>query len=368
MAVSDPTFRMMADAWWSEKGSGLATAKDDGYRLNRICRFPIQPNATLGDMVLKEIQARDILAFREFRRTAGVSAVTRNHDIKLLRKIFNFAVIRGELPKTPFRTGHLAVIGLEQETPRSKRFYQQDDEARLLASANPHLRAIIIAMLDTGCRPGEILSLQWSDVSLERREFVVIAAKAKTRRERVVPVSRRLLDVLQERRLNSHGNAWPLNAFVFGNHAGERSRCVRTAWQAACRRAGINSLQLRDLRHEAGSRFDETGVPIHQVSRLLGHTSLATTTRYLNVQRESLHAAVARLETHLATSIAQTLHMRGPDGQSGAHGMIDPTSSQTVDQSRDLNLVRKRGLEPPLDCSNKLLRLARLPIPPLPQW
>ena len=31
-------------------------------------------------------------------------------------------------------------------------------------------------------------------------------------------------------------------------------------------------------------------------------------------------------------------------------------------------VVRKGGLEPPLDCSNKLLRLARLPIPPLPQW
>ena len=29
-------------------------------------------------------------------------------------------------------------------------------------------------------------------------------------------------------------------------------------------------------------------------------------------------------------------------------------------------MVRKRGLEPPRDCSHKLLRLARLPIPPLP--
>jgi integrase len=35
-----------------------------------------------------------------------------------------------------------------------------EDEKKLLDAANPHLRVLITAMLDTACRPGELLSLQ----------------------------------------------------------------------------------------------------------------------------------------------------------------------------------------------------------------
>ena len=45
-------------------------------------------------------------------------------------------------------------------------------------------------------------------------------------------------------------------------------------------RIGLPSFQLRDLRHEAGSRFEEAGIPIIYVSKLLGHTNLTTTSRY----------------------------------------------------------------------------------------
>jgi transposase len=55
-------------------------------------------------------------------------------------------------------------------------------------------------------------------------------------------------------------------------------------------------LQLRDLRHEAGSRFDEAGVSTNYVSKILGHSSLNTTTRYLNIQRRGLHLAMQKLE------------------------------------------------------------------------
>jgi integrase len=62
-------------------------------------------------------------------------------------------------------------------------------------------------------------------------------------------------------------------------------------------------VQLRDLRHESGSRFDEAGVPINYVSKLLGHASLTTTSRYLNVQRRELHRAVALLEERFASRL-----------------------------------------------------------------
>jgi len=60
--------------------------------------------------------------------------------------------------------------------------------------------------------------------------------------------------------------------------------------------AARGEFQLRDLRHEAASRFDEAGVAIVYVSPLLGHTNLSTTSRYLNINRRGLHLAMQKLE------------------------------------------------------------------------
>ena len=65
---------------------------------------------------------------------------------------------------------------------------------------------------------------------------------------------------------------------VFGDELGNRVRSVRTAWERVRSKVGLPDVQLRDLRHEAGSRFDEAGVPTNYVSKILGHANLTTTT------------------------------------------------------------------------------------------
>ncbi len=91
-----------------------------------------------------------------------------------------------------------------------------------------------------------------------------------------MPISTRLKGVLEMRRLNPAGTEFGPEAYVFGNEVGERVGSVRAVWEAADA-AGLRGLQVRDLRHEAGSPFDEAGVPTHYVSKLLGHTNITTT-------------------------------------------------------------------------------------------
>jgi integrase len=78
--------------------------------------------------------------------------------------------------------------------------------------------------------------------------------------------------------------------------------------------AGLKGLQLRDLRHESGSRFAEAGVPISYVSKMLGHTNLTTTSRYLNIHRPGLQVAMKKLEEH-RSGVAQPLHKGNKDAQ-----------------------------------------------------
>ena len=142
---------------------------------------------------------------------------------------------------------------------------------------------------------------------------MIEATKAKTRTARILPISTRLKGVLEMRRLDPSGQEFGPEAYVFGNEVGEQVKSVREAWEAARDAAGLAGLQLRDLRHEAGSRFDEAGVPTNYVSKLLGHTNLTTTSRYLNIHRRGLQLAMQKLEQHQEEQarVAQKLHKAG---------------------------------------------------------
>ena len=222
--------------------------------------------------------------------------------------MFNWGIRKGYLERTPFKVGTEPVIRLERKIPRNRRFEGDHDEQKLLAAANPHLRAVNIAMLDTACRPGEVLNVKARDVSIARRELTIRAVTAKARTERIQPISTQLLAVLELRLLDPAGRPLPPNACVFGNGLGRRVKSAVTAWNKTCAAIGLEGFQLRDLRHEAGSRFDEAGIPINYVSKLLGHTNVTTTTRYLNVQRRELHRVMQKYEEKFASRMQDQPH------------------------------------------------------------
>ena len=134
------------------------------------------------------------------------------------------------LTATGFKVAGENVIRLDPESPREERLTSEETERKLFEAAAPHLRGVITAMLETCCRPGEILSLQWQDVDLETRELTIRAEKAKTRRARRLPISSRLLAVLEMRRLDQSDQPFPPDAYVFGNRIGERVKS-KGDWQ-----------------------------------------------------------------------------------------------------------------------------------------
>jgi integrase len=256
------TFTEFAEVWEKRRGGELVRPRDNSYRLKKIINFALPGQAvTFGEKGLTAITTDDVEAFRDWRRAQGLSPVTINHDLKLLRKMLNWGIRKGYLERSPFKIGTEAAISLARETPRDWRFEAESDEKKLLDACNPHLRAVVTALLDTACRLGEILSLQWQDVNLDKREMTIRAEKSKTRTSRLVPISTRLGSILEMRRIDPDGRQWGPSAYVFGNATGQQVKSIRTAWENAIERAGL-MVQLRDLRHEAGSRFDEAGVPV----------------------------------------------------------------------------------------------------------
>src|SRR6478752_2882614 len=96
--------------------------------------------------------------------------------------------------------------------PRGRRSFALEE--KLLRVSGSHLQALIIAALETCCREGELLGLQWADVSLGRGEIVLRAERTKDRETRVVPISSRLRAILEMRRADPDGRPFPPTAHV----------------------------------------------------------------------------------------------------------------------------------------------------------
>src|SRR5712691_5747049 len=77
----------------------------------------------------------------------------------------------------------------------------------------------------------------------------------------------------------------------------------------ACRqRIAEIDLHFHDLRHEAGSRWVEGGMPLHHVKELLRHANIKTTDTYLNATRIGLQELMRKYEEFrkTCTKVAQT--------------------------------------------------------------
>lgn len=286
--------------------------------LASICRTEVG-GTPIGNRVFREIRSADIESFRDARRKilrereaerverarrlavddadadelrvspelphARQGEVGINRALERLRALFNWAIERGYREDNPFLKNGRPAIRMAKEIHRTRRLVG-DEETRLLAYAGSHLRALIVAAIDTGMRRRELLTLQWKHVVLDgegqAKAFMIEAERSKTNRPRTIPIlSQRLRDTLAERRLGPDERPLGREAFVFGNEVGEAVGEFKRAWNTACRRAGITGLHFHDLRRECGSRWLEGGVGLLTVSTLLGHSSVTTTNIYL---------------------------------------------------------------------------------------
>ena len=268
----DPSLAVLLTEYDREK------PRRDRWQVGRIIKTDLPSPSGLrrfGDWRVSMITADTLTQFRRRR-----SLVAGNRDLNLLRAAFNWAVLRGLLPHSPFRVGDVPVIKMAREEARTRRLHPGEDD-RLLQHAGG-LRAIIIAALETGMRRGEILSLQWHQVRFTpRAELFLPAVKTKTKRDRRIPISTVLRELLERRQYDPAGERLGPETYVFGDEIGRRRGSFKTAWRLTLQRAKIEDLHFHDLRREAGSRWMDAGIPLGTIQRWLGHANIAQTSTYL---------------------------------------------------------------------------------------
>jgi integrase len=237
----------------------------------------------------------------------------------------------------------------------------------LLAACRPSPRALVEALLETGCRKGELLSLTWGQIEgmqvdgpavtwTPKATMFLPARKTKTKTARRIPISSRLRAIWELRRLDPAGQPLPLDAFVFGTAVGDRVGNVDRAWReavlkahgvtpqytqtgnlTAASRAALKTidLHLHDLRREAGSRWLDGGMPLHAARDLLGRSNVSQTSTYLATTATSLHDAMARFES-ACNARATDARPGGHDGSQTATGEDERPNETAVGRNQPL--------------------------------
>jgi site-specific recombinase XerD len=170
----------------------------------------------------------------------------------------------------------------------------QDEVLELLrCTSRPAHRMVLMTMYATGLRVSEAVALRPADI--DSRRMAILVAQGKGNKQRLVPLSQKLLSELRLWwRVHRHPQ------WLFPGQKEGQPLCVtgiqRAVGQAA-RRAGLTRRPTtHTLRHTFATQLLEAGIDLLTIQKILGHNSLETTARYTHVRRSHLLAAAGVLD------------------------------------------------------------------------
>ncbi len=245
--------------------------RDDVGRLKNLMGW-------IGPLTLDQVHMGSLHPWIEHRRRQGVSNLTINQGLQLVRRIANLAA--GEWMDEHGLTWLLAAPKIkllpthERRHPWPLSWAEQD---RLFAELPPHLQRMALFAVHTGLRDGELCGLRWEweivVPQLATSVFVIPRAHVKNGDERLVVLNMVARSVL-ERQCGEHAE------FVFCYEGRPIARALTSAWKRARLRAGLPQVRVHDLRHTFGRRLRAAGVSFEDRQDLLGHRSGRVTTHY----------------------------------------------------------------------------------------
>ena len=245
------------------------SAPRESLRIKMLCKHQIS------NIKLSNLTSNDIAKFRDERliTVSGTTVVKDllliSHAIKTAQREWGF-----KLPSNPVDNVNKPSVN----KPRDRRLEEGEEERLLHAcgqSSNHWFLPIVQVAIETGMRRGELLSLTWDNVHLDKSW--VHLPMTKNGEPRDVPLSPKAREILSSLPRDISGRVFPIHF-----------EGLKSLWRRAMKRADIQDLHFHDLRHEATSRFFELGLNVVEVAAITGHKDLKMLQRYTHLRAEDL--------------------------------------------------------------------------------
>ncbi len=248
----------------------------------------------IGNLGLEAIHMGALQTFIEARRAAGIKSRTINHGLQAVRRILNLASTEWMDEHGLTWLGHAPKIKLLAEPDLRKPYpLSWEEQDRLFKELPPHLQAMALFAVNTGCREGEICSLRWEwEIQVpelpEAKVFMVPGGLVKNGEDRLI-----ICNDVASRVVESQKGKHTTHVFTYLGKSVKRMNLA--AWRSARKRAGLVQVRVHDLKHTFGRRLRAVNVGFEDRQDLLGHRSGRITTHYSSAELQSLYEAANKV-------------------------------------------------------------------------
>lgn len=258
----------------------------------------------LGGLPLREISREPIQRLLNTKLAAGLAWETVHHLQCALSKILGTAVEWGYIEANPVR-----MTKLPRRTRIRTKAVLAPEQLRLLLGRLPEpSRSLVLLLMLTGMRIGELLALRWRNVDLlngllqvEETVYDGHFDEPKSRHSvRLIPLGPLAVALLTERRRRKVDEP---SSLVFPSRTGsplDRHTLLSRQLKPAAQAVGLGNVTWHLLRHSNATLHDSLGTPLGTVQALLGHSSGEITRQvYLHSLAADRRTAAEKLEAHL---------------------------------------------------------------------
>jgi integrase len=265
-----------------------------------LAMFKIDPR--FKDKLAKDITKQDVTSWKEDRfsvpkqRGGGRRSVTNvNHELRVLRNLFTYAMDQYGFAKNPVR----GLIDQGKENVRDRYLLFSEIKA-LIAAADESLRPLLIFMLATAARVGEAIQVERRDIDLDAGIVTLRRPITKSKkRSRELPITRELRKVLAHRLADMSQDP---NALLFD----KSYDAYETAKEKTLALAGLEDVHLHDLRRTWITYAIPSGISLPDAMKISDHYNEKTFLRYFQQTHESHRVNAERLNTFWQQGIKST--------------------------------------------------------------
>lgn len=241
----------------------------------------------VADKELNEINNNDLIVFNnDYILANGYSTSFQNqviNAVKLFYKIVENKQIETEIIYRPKR---------EKVLPK----VLSKEEVKLILEAHGNIKhkAMLSLIYSCGLRRSELLNLRITDIDSKRG--LVIIRKGKGKKDRVTPLSLKVLELLRD-----YFKAYQPKEWLFEGQSGVGKydeRSLALVLKQALVKSHINKpVSLHWLRHSFATHLLENGTDLRYIQEILGHSSSKTTEIYTHVSNKSIQKIVSPFDT-----------------------------------------------------------------------
>ncbi len=263
-----------------KKAAGASPRTIQGYvEIIRdfFSRFPLAWSSTCASCVLSYLGQE------------GIAPATYNLRLKALSPFFHFCVEKGVFDRSPTegmkkRRAEPRIV--DHSEVNLKKILSLMDSSKFTGMRD---MALFLLSIDSGIRPSEALQLLLPDLDLEEGKVFIRSATAKTRKSRVVFVSKKTVKAFRAL-LSLRKREWGVSVPLFCTREGKpwNTHAWTVQLQRYAKTAGISRLSAYDLRHNHAIQFLRNGGDFFSLSREMGHSDLDITKGYLAFSDEDL--------------------------------------------------------------------------------